>query len=356
MATAPTSIGSKPRGRRTASYWEPIFAPDLQSAFPLHDWNFAHTAAPRHVTLRDEELKARISSGTPPRFDKIRFVECDFLGLFDIFPREIVFNQCEFEKCDFGLSTWRRAKFSKCKFIRTSFSQTNFRECDFRSCDWKEIGLSGNATDISGTIITNPSSFVGAAFTNTDDEILKTHKTSAAYQSMRLESTKATVARGLARMLQNIGDEAAYYDAVRASSNQSSMARLHEAYFDLTHAGFLRRVASIFRLLGYSLELIVLNAAGVVNAWGRSISRPFLIGAAIIAVYALAYFNVDKPPSWSAAVIKSTEVTLLVGYTNHSQATLALGPHLLVLSNMLIGLLWYVVFIPTLVNRISRIR
>ncbi|ESX79964.1 hypothetical protein X757_02570 [Mesorhizobium sp. LSHC414A00] len=99
---------------------------------------------------------------------------------------------------------------------------------------------------------------------------------------------------------------------------------------------------------------MILNAAGSVNAWGRSVVRPSLIGAAIVAFFTIAYAPTAK--DWLNAFIKAVEITLLVGYTNHSPASLSTGAHFLVLANMIAGLFWYVVFIPTLINRVSRVR
>lgn len=354
MAKTPVSPPAA-RRRRTASYWEPIYDPADTTPFPTHDWDFQHNRAPAHVTLSDAGLQASVLAGRGARFNSIRFVKCDFFGLFDLAPREIVFYECTFEECDFGLTTWKRAKFTRCTFVRSSFSQSNWTDCEFRACKWKQIGLSGNATDIKTTIITNPAAFVGAAYTNLDADVLKSKGVSPVYQDMRLQMTKATLARSIVRMMLDIGDEGAYYDAVKLDANASITSKMFERAYEVRTASVSRRLVAAARYVFYALEYAVLNAAGAVNAWGRSVGRPVCVGAVLIAIFALIYSAIDNVAIFEAA-IKSADITLLAGYTAYSGADVALFPRLVMLGNMLIGVLWYIVFVPTLVNRISRVR
>lgn len=54
--------------------------------------------------------------------------------------------------------------------------------------------------------------------------------------------------------------------------------------------------------------------------------------------------------------MKSLDVTLLVGYTKYSTPSDSLLSQFLVQSNMLLGLAWYGVSLPTLINKISMAR
>ncbi len=345
-----------PRRRRTASFWEPIFDSEEENPFPPHAWNFEHTGAPTHVTFTGSDLSSAMEAGGRPYFSEIRFVKCDFSGIFDLSPREIVFRHCYFVGCDFGLSTWKRAKFSNCSFDLSSLSQTQWIECDFRACTWNKIGMSGNETVFTSTTITNPGTFIRSAYTNLEQVVLAHRGIRADYQKMRLESTKATVARALSRMYVDYGDERAFYDALRTSSNQSTRAHIFETFYRLK-TGDLGERCKAAPILAFDLvDWAILNVAGAVNAWGMSIARPALIGLAIIFVFSSLYAVSDSSLRWPMAFIKAVEVTLLIGYTNHSGPSVSFGIHCLVLVNMLAGLLWYVVFIPTLVNRISRVR
>ena len=110
---------------------------------------------------------------------------------------------------------------------------TTFSNCEFRSCKWDTIGLSGNMTNLQGTIITNPSKFIDAAYSGTNPN-KKLPSGDPAHQRARLESTKATVARTLAATLTIVGDEATYYEAIATKTKQSIRADMHEAIV-ITH-------------------------------------------------------------------------------------------------------------------------
>lgn len=343
------------RARRTRVYWEPIF--DQEAKAPTRTkWDFEHNRGPAGCVFFAVDLIQAVNGGLKSIFEGINFSACDFTGIFDLSPREIVFKNCKFFSCDFGLSTWRKAKFTGCEFKKCSFSQSNWADCEFRGCSWVDTGMSGNAMDMTTTVITNPGSFVRSAYTNQDPVILAKFGTSPFYQAMRLEGTKATVARSIVRMLVNVGDEGAYYEALRASSNQSTLAKISEAAYQFCQKGFKNKPLATFRLSLHSLEYLILNVAGFVNGWGRSIARPFMIGVALIMLFSLIYLVTNVAPDISSAFVKAAEITLLTGYTNHTSGELEGWKRYLMLWNMTAGLLWYVVFIPTLVNRISRVR
>jgi hypothetical protein len=351
----PAEVARPPRGRRTTSYWEPMYDAQDRAPYPNQAWDFEHNKGPAHVTLTSDDLDIAINAGLRTRFEGIRFQRCDFFGEFDKSPRELVFIGCDFEHCDFGLSTWRRAKFTRCEFSKTSFSQSKWDDCDFRNCTWKDIGLSGNATDLSATTITNPRAFIAAAYTNLDPSVLGPRNITARYQKMRLEATKATVARALVRMFEFYGDEGAYYDAIRASSNQSLDARISEEVHTFLKGSFVQKATSALSIPFNLLEKIILNGAGFINGWGRSIARPAMIGTILISFFALVYsIRYDKP--LLTGFIQSIEVTLLIGYTAWANSSLPIGDHLILAANMILGLFWYIVFVPTLVNRLSRLR
>lgn len=342
----------KPRTRRTKSFWEPIFDPLETDNFPSCNWDFQHNGGPKHMTLCAEQL-----DGSSTKFDKITFENCDFSGEFDFSPREIVFKNCIFDRCDFGLSTWIGAKFRDCSFVLSSFTQTKWRACEFRSCKWDRIGISGNETEFLNTLITNPEEFISSAYTNTDYKALSSAKTTKFYQRMRLEVTKSTVARGLSRDYQAFGDEKTFYNSVKVSTIQSIKAKIFECLFEATQGKSLsQRALGFVGLPMAASEWLILQLIGFVNAWGASVARPSLIGALIVLSFASLYYWLGMPSDYGGALIKSIEVTLLIGYTNHSSGAISACNHYLVLLNMIVGLLWYVVIIPTLVNRVSRVR
>ncbi|MEH3675301.1 hypothetical protein POW18_23435, partial [Enterobacter roggenkampii] len=54
-----------------------------------------------------------------------------------------------------------------------------------------------------------------------------------------------------------------------------------------------------------------------------------------------------------SSIIKSFDITFLAGYTKHISNTDGLFKQFTILSNMLMGLFWYAVAIPSLINKIS---
>lgn len=52
-------------------------------------------------------------------------------------------------------------------------------------------------------------------------------------------------------------------------------------------------------------------------------------------------------------MIQSLDITFLAGYTKYSLATDPPNQQLILLSNMILGLFWYGVSLPTLINKIS---
>jgi len=342
-----------PRNKRLKNFWEPIYNPNDTAPFPHHRWDFTHAKGPAHSTFTARGL-AEDFPDRKPVFTQVNFHQCDFEGNFN---RPVVFKDCKFSLCDFGMSKWRLAKFTNCTFDRCSFTLTSFENCEFRGCLWEKICFTGNETRFYNTVITNPHEFVRSGYTNLDQEVLKKFKTTAAYQTMRLEGSKASIARVLYNTLSHSGEEDSYYHAVRTCLNQSVVAKIAEAeYYSKNGARFHNRLIFKGRSWIYRSEKTIVNCAGIINAWGSSIVRPSLIGLSIIILFAAAYRLLNIRPTISSSLLASLDTTLLIGYTKQvSRASPPLEETIFTL-NMLIGLAWYAVFVPTVINRISRVR
>lgn len=343
-----------PRGRRTKSSWEPFFDPDEKTEFPVLEWDFTHNKAPAHVTLRATELDGYAKGGNRAKFEKVRFEKCDFSGVFDRSPGEIVFVDCAFVECDFGLTTWTRAKFTSCAFEKSSLTQTKWVECEFRGCTWSEIGLSGNATDFVTCIITNPKKLVEASYIR---RVAQGDRKSAMDNERRHRATKSTIARTISRMLVNVGDEAAYYEAICAETNTSIVSRTFNSCFGFRFgSGFWFRTRCFLSIPILWLEFIILNASGFLNAWGRSVARPIIVGFGIVISFCGIYAIDGSTDGILLARRKSVDVTTLIGYTAHVDMGVPSQSNWITALNMILGLWWYVILVPTLVNRISRVR
>src|SRR4051812_36520253 len=131
------------RSRRTKNFWEPFYNPATPDNFQDHDWLFNNETGPTYRVF--DALKAPLVNFL--KIENVLFTFCDFSGVFE---KSIVFKDCKFSNCDFGLSTFKNVKFTRCEFKLTSFTQTTITNSEFRDCKFNKIGISGNATDLSG--------------------------------------------------------------------------------------------------------------------------------------------------------------------------------------------------------------
>lgn len=322
--------------------------------FKISDWDFDNNNGPRYFILRAQDL----AGASVKPISGVTFKDCDFHGLFET---QLIFKNCTFDSCDLGLSTFRRAKFTNCTFIDTSFSQAVFENCEFRICSYCRISFSGNETQIPKTLITEPHRFIfggQAAVGNVPDD------KSALVQKLRFEETRSTLSRTLLANLQSEGSEDTYYAAVRTASICEDRARLAGSILQIVNVlekkskkglglkmltfflGFLRAVSA-------AISLVVLSLMGFLNGWGGNVSRVLLIGAILILSlsYRMSYkFSVP----YSASLVKLTEVFLLFGYTNHVRS--GAEDFSLLFATALLGVFWYALAIPTIVNRLTRLR
>jgi hypothetical protein len=68
------------------------------------------------------------------------------------------------------------------------------------------------------------------------------------------------------------------------------------------------------------------------------------------SIYGISGFVPGVLQSGLAAV----EITLLVGYTKYASLQAPMSVQIAFAANMVFGLWWYTVFVPTIVNRVSR--
>ena len=213
--------------------------------------------------------------------------------------------------------------------------------------------MSGTETRISDTVVTNPEAFISAAYTNLDPDVLRQNNTNVSYQRMRLEQSKAKLARLLVSNLERHGDDKGYYEAIATYVDQGLISQLAE----VRHKKFSKKNPYWNSLLIglYQLERFIINLSGKMNGWGRTVARPALIGACLIGVFGLLYSQVGVE-SLPRSLMAAYDITLLVGYTKHATKNSPWLMELLYALNALLGLWWYAVFVPTVINRISRIR
>lgn len=342
------------RDRRKNNWWEPMFSGTNCDDFKVSDWDFSNNKGPSKLLFRAD----KISSQRSLRVSDVMFEDCDFQGEF---KTQLIFKNCRFKKCDFGLSTFVRAKFTDCDFVDTSFSQCTFENCEFRTCNYSGISFSGNETLLPKTLITEPYKFIfggKAAVGN-----LPSGK-KRCIQELRFEETRSTLSRSILANLQSEGSEDTYYSAVRTASVCEDRARFAKGALRIITSFSRTRNQNIFHIIvkilsGFlqcfssSFSLVVLSIMGRLNGWGGNVSRVLLFGIALVSsiAYRMSYkYELPYYPS----LIKTTEIFLLFGYTNNIGSTAQ--DFSLVFSTALCGVFWYALAIPTVVNRLTRIR
>ncbi len=334
---------------RRKNFWEPIFTKEKLEPFTEFNWNFDTVTGIRRQTCSADGLE---KLGSRKVIKNFTFSECDFFGKFS--SPKLTFKECNFEKCDLGRCTWLDIKFQNCSFNRTSLTQSTFESCQFLDCKWSEIGLSGNETHIKECLITNPGDLIRSGYTNLDLEELEKNNTDPSYQTMRLEQSKLKIARVVLASLERIGDDASYYDAVKTYLNQSLIASISKAKLDFKHKK--KRFVNSIRFAFLHIERLILNASGSINDWGASIAKPAFFGIGIVIFFGFYYRLFGTKENFLQGFIASFDVTTLVGYTKHASKDCNLFDQLSYIANVLLGLWWYAIFVPTVINRISRVR
>ena len=345
------------RGRRTSSYWEPIYDPNLKDGFEVGEWRFDHEQGPRRQRFFANDLikdsKPKISI-----IENVRFFECDFQGVFQT-DTQLVFKKCHFELCDLGLSTWINVKFSKCRFKKSSLTQAKFTDCELRDCDWAEVSFSGNATDFEACVITNPKRFIAAGYTNLDERVLSDHKAQKSYQKMRNELTKATTARHLLSNAKQMGSNREYYEAVETFERQQSSSNISNSVYELGRSkNILRIIKHAVALAYFLLEMGLLCLFGFLNGWGGRPLQPLLAIIANWLIFALAFWAYAK---WcgdigSSPLLKSFNIAGLAGYSLEVSPTNSQLLTSIQVVELVIAIVLYTVFFSTVVSRMSRVR
>lgn len=346
------------RKKRADSYWEPLYNPDFNGITHAFSWCTSETTGVKNALCSSEKLYegADENESQLRPVKNFRFISCDFIGNF---KPGLSFSNCDFEFCDLGLSTWSGVKFSNCNFINCSFTMAIFDRCNFLDCKWKSTGISGTETKIYNTVITNPDLFISSAYTNEDREVLKQKgRTTPEYQVLRLEETKVKLARVVLSNNEKNAEDSVYYESVKVYLLQSIKYKRQKAIFNLHKNNKILR--SIFSFIFCFIEKVLIYCSGSMNGWGGNVVRAALIGLSLVILFSCVYtfkcFDWLDPLAWRLALIKSFDISLLVGYTKHATKGLTWQEQGLYSVNAVFGLWWYAIFVPTVINRICRVR
>jgi hypothetical protein len=346
------------RQKRTQNWWEPVYS---KAQYLLTPGKL--TGLPEGQTVENTAFIPPAGVPTLIRIKLVNFKNCDYEGSFEEY--RYIFDGGSFAGCDFGGSVWKQSKFRKCSFYKTSFSISTFKDCEFRDCNFFEIAFSGNTTIIPGTLITNPSKFIKAASIFEDQIPVSV---SARFQKAQLRVTQSTLSRIIMDNLSREGSEESYYEAVKCRTIMAARARYAPKFIQVFGERRKIKFASLMLSdvanfswisvlhIGTAIEVLVLRTLGSMNAWGASVSRSLLVGSFLVAFFVLLHVNLNSD-GWSDALMKTCEIFFLFGYTNHTSNLEMPGfARALFLSNAVVGLVWYAVFITTVINKLTRQR
>ncbi|QXG25326.1 pentapeptide repeat-containing protein [Pseudomonas viridiflava] len=337
--------------KRRYAWWDCLYTLEPIELKP-GNWDFTNNLGPTKFTfndiaLTDHQKHSKHTNGIT--FRNISFDTCDFLGNFE--HGRITFKDCKFSKCDLGNKTvWQRTKFNNCTFSKCSFTLTEFNDCTFYECSWDNTTVNGS-TRLINTVMSDACEFINSGYTNLDQAILDAEDTTREHQLWRLDKSKVKLSRMLMQGGEHHGDDQAYYTAVKSYLTQVIKSNQSRAKHNLVNDPKKRFSKLISRLS--SFELMILMLSGWVNNWGQSIAKPAIIGALITLAFGVGY-------SWEQSsvplgMIKAFDITFLIGYTKHSILESCMPKQLLYATNAFIGLWWYAIMVPCLVNRISRV-
>lgn len=344
----------KRRNKRLTNYWDVLFKPGCKPIVEVYGWNIESSNGPKNSVC---------PSVSRLKLDGASFSNCDFDGVFT----KLTFTNCNFVGCDFA-SQWKYVKFNDCKFSKCSFTMTTFRNCKFSDCEWSGISVSGSETRFENTVITNPIEFISATYVNLDPGVLKDNNKVASYQRYRHEHTKAKLARRLFENSQASSDEDIYYECVRLYLTQSINSKKYAVMHQIENGGggFLRKLYLRSKRVVFSAEKKIINISGWVNGWGGSLVRPASLGLLMVLSFSVVY-NMEL--HWNSvrsvetffegywkSLIMAIDVTFLFGYTKHLNSGDGLLVQFTGIFNALLGLWWYAIFVPTVMNRICRVK
>lgn len=81
-----------------------------------------------------------------------------------------------------------------------------------------------------------------------------------------------------------------------------------------------------------------------------------MVGLCIWLFFGVAYIWLGFSQSIVEAFMISFDVSIVAGYTKHAFREIDFWQQVLLAFNLALGVLWYAILIPTLVNRVSRAR
>lgn len=394
---------SRVREHRKENHWDVCYDPSINLALfsngVISDYrNDSYTGGQvknKNISLEREQLSEDPDAPDKSLFLKgVEFECCDFYG--NNGGKKMNIENCNFHKCYFSFSEFNDVNFKNCKFESCSFSQSRFYRCSFDpSCEFYKITISGGKTIFSSTEINAIDFFhkIYMPFEERKDEYIGKNLTKERYL---LSRSIVKLSRTILNSNQECANDDLYYNALKnlclnkleerrwcnldkindlcgkiKEKIESTRSRSDKEWWFI----FKKSCDVLFLSLKrpfYIFEKFIMSLFGFINNWGGSLQRLFFFGFSLLLSYCFLYAFIDNgfvtitSPSgviekihaekwyyFLSSLIKSFDVTFLAGYTKHVTSYDSLFKQLVLLSNMLLGLFWYAVAIPSLINKIS---
>lgn len=300
--------------------------------------------------------------------ENIHFNTCDFIGSNE--GKKITFRGCTFEKAYFGYSCLIDVNFENCVFSNTSIALTKFNRCRFDDlCSFSEISISGGKTVFTESVIFSSNLINSIYIYATKDYCKKNPEKNIDEEKSKMYTSMVKLSRNVFESVSKNGDDTYYYNAARQVYKLKIKERHHKKIWEIKKKkpkNFFGKSVSFLKCLyvkcSMPLETAILNILGSLNGWGASISRCAIFGILILTIFSGVYYftGLDSLaetdpllPHIVKSIIESFDITFLAGYTKYVSAKDNYTYQLVCLSNMLLGLTWYAISIPTIINKIS---
>lgn len=273
------------------------------------------------------------------------FVSCDFrLSLY-----RSSFENCTFRDCDFSQHTWTEVSFTNCTFERCNFVLWTFDSCSFlNTCKFAEITFAHHKVNLQNTAI-SASSFLAAIVTNVENLPPDVDKE---YQEHRLVGSKLGIAVAIYQSTKDVANLEYYFEAYKELRLATLRKNVEFAQYPISTARFAR-FRALIASLGPRLELLLAEVTGGLTNWGQSVVLP-LEFALWVFLFFIVIYGLFADTSLVGAIQQSFNITIVAGYTFHLDADDAWHLKMLKAINLIFGLFWYSLLIPTVVRRVLR--
>lgn len=294
-------------------------------------------------------VTVRWRGGNEPR----RFERCDFS--LSVGPESFV-TDCQFIRCRFKGSLWEGVRFSNCRFEQCDFSEVTIKKCYFvNTCTFDRNTASPQKFRLEDTAI-SASAFMAGLQANLEYESIDL----IGYSRFKFAATRQKIAKTIYSATRNEPDVDYYFEAYEQLTRCTLTENVERyRYNDATKEKIPQRNFWLLSLLPRVDRWVVLLSGWLTN-WGRSISKAMCIFLGLVSLFTALYFAATLAtgvPFWHklfSSLREAINVTLVVGYTAEFHPELPRIMKIIMIINVIIGLAWYALIIPTITRRILR--